>query len=211
MGLITGIIGVITAGAIAVTKALAAVGMAVEGLKVVGNSIASIAKALGIVKPDRKVEDLGDRAMQAEEQGMKPEDYASYEAWVKAIEEDDWGYDPEKNKDISVEEKVLKGVEVSSAATMEKFPEVEVSNFLGLAAKEPEFFTVERMEEIGKIAVEDIDTFTDIVNYVTGDEKNHDIVGNTVDVLMDIEKSITPEISDIEAYAKVASFRQIDE
>ena len=119
MGLILGAIGAITAAAVSVTKALAVVGLAVEGLKVIGNAIASIAKELGIIKPDRDIEEFGDRALQAEEKGITPDKYSSFEEWVKDIEKDDWGYDPERNKDMPPEKKILKGVEVASAVVLE--------------------------------------------------------------------------------------------
>lgn len=67
MGLILGAIGAIVTAAVTVSKALAVVGLAGQGLKVIGNAIASIAKALGIIKPERDVEEIGDRALQAEE------------------------------------------------------------------------------------------------------------------------------------------------
>ncbi len=210
LGVLLGGIGAIVAAAVTVSKSLAVVGLAVEGLKTIGSAISGIAKALGIVKPERKVEDLGDRAMQAEENGMSPEDYQDYQAWVKAIEEDDWGYDPEKNKDMPIEKKILKGVEVSSAVVMEKFPEFpNIADFLTVNEKNVDFFTIERMDEIGKIAETDRDAFGNIVNYVTGTEKDHMIIDATTDVMMDMEKRLSPNMSDADAYTKVASYRKI--
>lgn len=210
MGLILGAVGAIIGAAVTVSEALAVAGMAVEGLKVLGNAVLGIAKALGVVKPERKVEELGDRAMQAQERGMEPENYPAYENWVRAIEEDDWGYDPERNKDIDEREKVRKGIEVSTAVAMERFPEIPIGDFIRLAEKNPDFFSEERMGEIGKIAAKDEDEFKALVGYVLGTEKRHDIIDGAVDVLMEVEKSITPRLSDGEAYAKAASFRQID-
>ncbi len=207
MGLILGAIGAIVTAAVTVSKALAVVGLAVQGLKVIGNAIASIAKALGIIKPERDVEEIGDRALQAEEKGMTPDKYSSYEAWVKDIEKDDWGYDPEKNKDMAPEKKVLKGVEVSTAVTMERFPDLPVQEFFSLAGKNPEFFTVERMDEIGKLASTDSEAFGKVVNYVTGAAKDHTTVDSASDILMDIEKAIDPGVSDNIAYDKVAGYK----
>lgn len=85
MGLILGAIGAITAAAVSVTKALAVVGLAVEGLKVIGNAIASIAKELGIIKPDRDIEEFGDRALQAEEKGITPDKYSSLKNGLKIL------------------------------------------------------------------------------------------------------------------------------
>ena len=207
MGLILGAIGAIVTAAVTVSKALAVVGLAVQGLKGIGNAIASIAKALGIIKPERDVEEIGDRALQAEEKGMTPDKYSSYEAWVKDIEKDDWGYDPEKNKDMAPEKKVLKGVEVSTAVTMERFPGLPIQEFFSLAGKNPEFFTVERMDEIGKLASADSDAFGKVVNYVTGAAKDHTTVDAASDILMDIEKAIDPGVSEDIAYDKVAGYK----
>ncbi len=207
MGLILGAIGAIVTAAVTVSKALAVVGLAVQGLKVIGNAIASIAKALGIIKPERDIEEIGDRALQAEEKGMTSDKYSSYEAWVKDIERDDWGYDPEKNKDMDLEKKVLKGVEVSTAITIERFPELPIQEFFSLAGKNPEFFTIERMDEIGKLASDDSDAFRKVVNYITDSAKDHTTVDAASDILMDIEQIIEPGISENVAYDKVAGYK----
>lgn len=209
MGLILGAIGAITAAAVSVTKALAVVGLAVEGLKVIGNAIASIAKELGIIKPDRDIEEFGDRALQAEEKGITPDKYSSFEEWVKDIEKDDWGYDPERNKDMPPEKKILKGVEVASAVVLEKFPNLPIQDFLNVAGKNPDFFTVERMDEIGKLANSDSDAFENVVNYVTGAAKDHTTVDAASDILMDIEKIIEPGLNDNDAYNRVAKFENL--
>ncbi len=205
-GIIAGALGTLVAGAVSVSKALGVIGLAVQGLKAIGNAIASIAKALGIVKPETDIEEIGDRALQAEQYGIQPENYESYEAWIKKIEGDDWGYDPEKNREISSEEKILKGTEVSVAATMERFPEFPISEFLTVTEKNQDFFSTERMYEIGKLAKTDQDAFGKVVNYVTGSAKDHTTVNDAIGLLMDIEKTIEPEISDDNAYDKAASF-----
>ena len=207
MSLILGAIGAIVTAAVTVSKALAVVGLAVQGLKVIGNAIASIAKALGIIKPERDVEEIGDRALQAEEKGMTPDKYSSYEAWVKDIEKDDWGYDPEKNKGIDPEKKVLKGVEVATGIAVERFPGMPIEQFLSIAGKNPGFFTVERMDEIGKIASTDEDAFGKIVGYVTGTAKDHTTIDVASDILMNIEKTIDSGTSEDIAYDRVAGYK----
>lgn len=209
MSLILGVIGAITTAAVTVSKALAVVGLAVQGLKVIGNAIASIAKALGIIKPERDVEEIGDRALQAEEKGMTPDKYSSYEEWVKDIEKDDWGYNPEKNKDMDSEKKIMKGVEVSTAVTMERFPQLPIREFFSLAGKNPEFFTVERMDELGKLASTDADGFGKVVGYVTGASKDHETVNTAIDILMGVEKAIDSGINDNIAYDRVAGYKDL--
>ena len=209
MGLIIGALSAIAAAAISVSKALAVVGLAVQGLKAIGNAITSIAKALGLIKPEKDVEEVGDRALQAEEKGMTPEKYGSYEAWVKAIEEDDWGYDPEKNKDMDPEKKIMKGVEVSTAVTVEKFPGIPIETFFSIAGKNPEFFTTERMGEIGKLAASDKDAFGNLVKYVIGKATDHPTVNAATDALVDIEKAVNPGMSDDVAYDIVAKYKDL--
>lgn len=207
MSLILGAIGAIVTAAVTVSKALAVVGLAVQGLKVIGNAIASIAKALGIIKPDRDIEEIGDRALQAEEKGILPDKYASYEEWVKDIEKDDWGYDPEKNKDMDPQKKILKGVEVATGVAVERFPEMPIQQFLSVAGKNPDFFTVERMNEIGKLAGSDTDAFGKIVGYVTGTAKDHNTIDAASDLLMNIERTIDPSTSEDIAYDRVAGYK----
>ena len=209
MGLILGAIGAIATAALSVSKALAVVGLAVQGLKTIGNAMSSIAKALGIIKPERDIEEIGDRALQAQEKGMTPDKYDSYEAWVRDIDADNWGYDPEKNKDMSQEQKVLKGVEVAAGVAIERFPELPVQKFLCLAGENSEFFTKERMDELGKLAGDNADTFEKIINFVTGEANDHVTVDVATDALMNIEKTIDPGISEDMAYDKVAAYKNM--
>ncbi len=65
------------------------------------------------------------------------------------------------------------------------------------------------MSEIGKLAQTDQDAFGKVVNYVTGSAKDHTTVNDAVDLLLDIEKTIEPGISDDYAYDRVASFYTI--
>jgi hypothetical protein len=102
------------------------------------------------------------------------------------------------------EDKVLKGVEVSTAVTMERFPGLPIQEFFSLAGKNPEFFTVERMDEIGKLANADSDAFSKVVNYVTGSVNDRSTINEAVNSLMDIEKTIDPSVSENTAYVRAA-------
>ena len=101
MGLILGTILAVAKAAKVVVKAIAIADIAIKTLKVVGNALVKLGKTLGLIKPEAKVEDLGDKAIQSE---YKPEDYNSYAEYVKAVE--DYKLDPEKSKNISEEEKI---------------------------------------------------------------------------------------------------------
>lgn len=201
LGIISGLI----TAAIAVTKALTVIGLAVEGLKTVGNAVMGIVKALGIVKPERQIDDLGDRALQAEEDGIVPEKFESYEGYVRAIEE--FAVDPERSRLYTEEDKVKKGIEVTTALTMERFPELPVGDFFEMAAKNPEYFNVARMDEIGKLAVKDGTFLSGIMNYISGTEKRAGAIEQIEDVLIHIEQTVSPEISDSDALDRVTGLR----
>ncbi|OQA77754.1 MAG: hypothetical protein BWY32_02261 [bacterium ADurb.Bin243] len=70
-----------------------------------------IAKELGILGPEqdeKTVEDLGDRAIQAREKGIKPENYKTYEEYLKAIE--NFETDPVRSSNISWKRKLDSGL-----------------------------------------------------------------------------------------------------
>ena len=73
----TFIAGVAAVAAIAETAVEVAVtvGMAIDAVKAIGNVLVSVGRSIGIIRPTENVESLGDRAIQASEQGIKPEDF----------------------------------------------------------------------------------------------------------------------------------------
>ena len=98
-----------------------------------------IAKALGLIESEEKVEDLGDKAIQAEERGIKPEDFRTYSEYEKSIE--DFETDSARSQEISEDEKALKGIELASGVTIEHFGDkFPVEEFFKIAAKHTEYF-----------------------------------------------------------------------
>jgi hypothetical protein len=208
MGIILGTIGAIASLAVTAVKSLGALGLAIQGLKVIGDALLGVAKMLGIVSPDRKVEDLGDRALQAEEQGIKPENFDTYEAYVKAIE----GYktDPEKSKLIPEEDKVKKGIELSAGVWMERFPDLPIVEFCKLAGEIPEYLTSDRMEQIEKMALDDGTCLPEIVSYLDGTGKNDVELEKAINQLMKVEKNVNPGISDGDALQTILNARKTE-
>lgn len=200
-------LGSLIAGAVSLAKGLGAIGLGISGLKMVANAIIGVAKALGLIKVEKEPKEMGDRALQAEEKGLTPDKCASYEDWVSKIEKDDWGYDPEKNKDMDEKILVEKGIEVASAVTVEKFPGIPVQDFFDLSMKNQEFFTVDRMDEIGKVAKNDVEGFGKVIKYIVGEAKDHATIADATDILMEIEKNIDPTISQDMAYDRVAGYK----
>ena len=196
----------IISAAVTVAKSLMNIGLAVQGLKILANALIGVAKGLGLIKSERKVEDLGDKALQAEEEGIIPENYSTYEAYVKDIEE--FEVDPEKSKMISEEAKIQKGIELTVALTMEHFPELPIDKFFECVCKNTDYFTAEKISEIVKLLSVDGKYINDILKYVDGTEKNPKAIENTMKTLIDIEKKVNPNIKDLDAMYKVASIRK---
>ena len=78
-----GFIAGIVAAATSVTNVLVSVSLVLRDLKTIGNILVTLGKALGLIKPDIKVSELGDKALQS---GYNPEDYDSYLEYVNAVE-----------------------------------------------------------------------------------------------------------------------------
>lgn len=198
MGVILGTIAAITTAATTVVKTLAVVGLAVQGLKAIGNALINLGKALGLIKPETQVEELGDKAIQSE---YNPEDYDSYAEYVKAVE--DYDLDPEKSKLTTEEEKIKKGTELAAGVTIEKFKEFPIEDFCILVGENREYFSEAKLQKLGEVMKEDGSNISSILNYVNGSEKNDKKIKEAMDTLIGIEKSVNPSISDKEAYKNV--------
>ena len=203
MGVILGTIAAIATAATTVAKALAVVGLAVQGLKAIGSVLTSLGKALGLIKPETKVEDLGDKAIQS---GLNPDDYNSYAEYVQAVEEYD--LDPEKSKEISEEEKIQKGMELAAGVIIEKFDGFPIQEFCIAVGQNPEFFSEAKMGEIAKLIESDGKYISGILNYVNGTEKDEVKIQDTIDTLVNVEKSVDPSISDKDAFKNVLQARK---
>ena len=206
MSLLVGAIGAIVTAAVAVVKNLSIIGVAIQGLKTLASALMGIAKALGLVKSERPVEDLGDKALQAEDKGILPENYDSYAEYVRAVE--NFETDPERSKKISEDEKVKKGFELLAGVVIEEFPQFPMGDFIVYAGKNPEYFNGSRMAEFGKLLETDPSKMADLYSYMTqrplSDEKQIKVLNE----LIEIEKTVDPLISDSDAFDNALSSRQ---
>lgn len=203
LGIIMGAVISIAVSALSVTKTITVVGSA---LKALGNALMGIAKALGLIESEEKVEDLGDKAIQAEEHGIKPEDFSTYSEYVKSVE--DFETDSERSKEISEDEKALKSIELTSGVTIEHFGDkFPVEEFFKFVAQHPEYFREDRMTEFGQIMENEPEKEKNIFAYMNGTENNDAKIEEAVSALKSIEKSIEPEISDREALYRAIEAR----
>lgn len=114
--------------------------LTIQGLKALLGVIEAVAEALGIIAPD----DLGDRALQAEEKGITLESCGGdYDKYLKQIEE--FELDPEKSAQISEELKTIKALAVLTGAIDDRF-DFPMKSILPIIYSNPEFFNSERVK-----------------------------------------------------------------
>ena len=109
----------VASGVLSLAKVLPILPPQVEAFLLAVKVIDIVCKALGILDADENTEDLGDRAMQAEEAGIKPENFETYQEYKATI--DAFELDPEKSEKYKPEEKVAAGLGVEFWALEDKF------------------------------------------------------------------------------------------
>lgn len=158
------VFGIFASVASTVVSAVSSIGTAVSGfcasvlpkivptLESVGSVIRGVANAvlqiLGIFKPGEDVEEVGDRAIQAGQAGIKPEKFDTFEEYMEEIR--NFKLDPEKSTTLSSVEKLAAGLAVGATGLERKFdaPEGSMGPLWLLAASNPDYFTADRLVNI---------------------------------------------------------------
>lgn len=202
-GIIATIISVVTT----ITKSLAVVGMALQGLKVIGKAVIGIGKALGLIKPETQVEDLGEKALQS---GLKPEDFKSYDEYFKAVEKFDLkSVSPEQRKNFTPEEKTAKGIELSTGVLLEKAPQLPIAEFANYLSNNPDLLkNYSLVAGIFDLAKTNAADFSLAVKYMDGTEKNVEKKDAAIDILAGVQKSVNSSLSDSEAIKAATLMRK---
>jgi len=162
-----------------------------KNLLQIANIIIGIVKGLGIVEPEENATDLGDKALQAEEAGITPEKYDSYEEYLKAVEK--FEINPERSTELKEEEKLQKGAEVMTAALIERFGDPIIALF-EIIAKNPTYFE-QRMPFFTEMQRNDATTFADITRYMSGKETDINKADSTLEKIFEVEKKVEPDTS----------------
>ena len=180
--------------------------LAIEGLKEIGKIIFAMAKIIGAIKSDIDIKDMGDKALQAEADGITPEKYDTYSDYVAAL--DGYFVDTEKSTKISDELKENKGVEIAVRLMIEKFADLPIVDFIKSIVDNPEYFKDGRIEAFGEMINENKDFIADFVGYVSGTEKNAEKLNSISETLVAVEKKVHPEASEKDAYKQVMQLRR---
>ena len=196
-------VGAIIATVTNVVKALALTGMAIQGVKAIGNTIIGLGKALGMIKPEIDTEELGDKALQS---GLDPNDFDTYGHYVEAVEE--FETDPERSKQSPQEEKLKKGIELTAGSMIEKYDMQPMEQFIVALGKSSDFFSPDKLLGIADLIKKDNGIIANIVGFLNGSEKNENRVGDTIKALIGVEKSVNPSLSDSAALVNVMRARK---
>ena len=183
-------------------------------LRVVGTNIVDFAKmlesffkAVGLLEERDDIEELGDRALQAEEAGeLDPEQFDNYEEYMKKVREFD--LDEARSKEITSEEKLKKGVELMTQLAVAHYGESTGTGLMTMAAENKDYFLDKgKLAEIGKLTKEGEAEVADIVNYVAGKPQSTEKNDAAFESLLRVEKDADPERSIEEAMRAIIALR----
>lgn len=135
-----------------------------EAFKVVAQIVDTISLVFGIFKGGENTENMGDRALQAAEQGITPDDFDDHAQYMDALR--DFKLDDAKSEKTPVEQKIIAGFALAGRGLDDKFnsPEGTMSSLIPLIAANPLYFSADKLIQILKSG-QDIGT---IIEYFEG-------------------------------------------
>jgi hypothetical protein len=172
----------------------------VPALETIGSVIKGVANAvlriLDIFQPDEDVEEMGDRAIQAGDAGIKPEKFDTFDEYMEEIR--NFKLDPEKSAQMSGVEKIAAGLAIGATGLENKFdaPEGSMGPLWLLAASNPTYFTADRLISLVKSGSD----IGQVAKFFEGKLGPSDAVA-TQKTLMGLERELSPGKSDDAIYA----------
>lgn len=140
---ISGAVGAI-AGAVSSAFSTAVSTIVSAGSVAVG-VVAAVAQVLGIFSKEEKLDDMGERALYAAEQGMRPDQFATHEAYMDSLRS--MSLDPKAVEKYTPEQKSAAGVTVALLGITDKLglSESVVGSVFNLVAANSTFFNADRV------------------------------------------------------------------
>ena len=168
----------------------------------------TLAKALGIIEEKTQPEEIGGKAIQLGNEGVKPENFDTRNEYLNKVE--NYKLDKEKTVEISEKDKFEKAAEIILFSLLEKNPEFSFDKFaeIMLNPNSLEYLRSDgRMEEFGKIIKNEVETANNIVNYLKGNEHNDLKIESAIKALINIEKNTHGNISREDAMNNILQAR----
>lgn len=195
----------VASGVLSLAKVLPILPPQIEVFLKVVAAIDAVCKVLGILDADENTEDLGDRAMQAEEAGIKPENFETYKDYKAAI--DAFELDPEKSKTYKTEEKVAAGLGVEFWALEDKFGKGAgdlLTHMVKDGVEGGGYFSKERIDSF----IDKVESVADVARYFSKALSPEDS-SRIEQKLVDAEKALSPDKSNADIYRELDAQRGV--
>ena len=163
-------------------------------LGMVANVVVAVCQILSILRQDESAEDLGDRALQAAENGIRPENFDRYDDYLDSIRK--FEINPEKSAQYSPDTKAAAGMQVAISSLEDHF-KTPVGALYGLpilvamsysGVDEKSFFDKDRLSALLK-TTHDINAVVDYLDGRLGRSER----ATVETTLLKAEQSLTPE------------------
>ena len=150
------------------------IGGVLEKLAPAAKAVCIIANALlqsfGILKPNEKIDEMGDRALQAAENGLTIDDFEDFDSYMEALR--NFEPDPVKSENYSLAEKIVSGLGVGTVGMEEKFDSEpgSLDSVWLLPLANPEYFNTDKLQNILSSGCFNGDAFAYLEKRLTGGE-----------------------------------------
>ncbi|WP_299792317.1 hypothetical protein [uncultured Shewanella sp.] len=181
-------------------KLMTVIGTTVSKLNTVLAVVQAVVQLYGILKPEEKVEDIGDKAIQASEEGISMDKFDDFDAYMESLRNFD--VNPERSSEIDDVTKKLSGIAVVTQGLSEKLKvnDNSLGNLWTLPALNAQVFTADRIKAI----LDGTMNLNHVVRYFEKDLTPQTAL-SVEKGLFDAEKKLSPEKTDSEIYQMLDS------
>ena len=202
--------GIASVLSVVVTKLVPAlikiVGVQLEKL---GHALEEFFKGLGLIEQDDKLEEIGDRSLQAEQDELNPvklEDFDSHEKYLAAIKE--YEPDAEKSALIPKDDKLQQAIKILLGMAIAQYGQ-PMSEFGQIVLNNPNLYSQSgRLSEFANLARNEPQTFSEIVNYIENKNMSTQKNDSAFDKLVEMEKKLNPDATDAELWTAVSDMKK---
>lgn len=176
-------------------KLMTVIGTTVGKLNALVSVVQAVVQLYGILKPEEKVEEIGDKAIQASEEGISMDKFDNFEAYMESLRNFD--VNPERSNQIDDVTKKLSGIAVVTQGLSDKLQinDNSLGNVWTLSALNGQIFNAERIKAI----LDSTNNINHVVRYFEKDLTPQTAV-NIEKVLFEAERKLSPEKSEADVY-----------
>ncbi len=139
--------------------------LAIGAIKLVVGLIVKVCQVLGLIEADEDPEELGDKVLQAQEEGITPESCENYEEYAKKIR--NFKLDPEKSKKHSQVDKLVAAGVYSEGALINKYG-FGLGKMMPLIVKDAAFQNPEKIANLFESCEKNNTTMDNMADYLGG-------------------------------------------